>query len=87
MGISQLEIEILQALVREETPFVRSSHRLRLEMLGLVKDGPFGLCITAAGREAAGTTSALKAEPIDMPPVQLDGAGRRRMLRRGHALE
>jgi hypothetical protein len=87
MGISALEIEILRALAREEDPFVRSSHRIRLEMLGLVRDGPNGLIITEAGRQAASTISNVQIETIDRPPLQLDAAGRRRMLRRGHALE
>jgi hypothetical protein len=87
MGISPLEIGILRALVREEDPFVRSSHRIRLEMLGLVKDGPGGLALTELGRQEATTSSKVKAETLDRPPVLLDAVGRRRMLRRGNPWE
>jgi hypothetical protein len=87
MGISTLEIQILQALVRGEQPSVRSSHRIRLEMLGLVQDGPQGLTITDAGRRAATMTSTVQAETADRPSLKVDSVGRRRMHQRGHALE
>jgi hypothetical protein len=64
MRISVREIEMLRALAAGEAGFVTSSHRLRLEMLGLVLDGPNGLRLTGAGREASMAT--IPPEPQDL---------------------
>ena len=80
------DIAILKALSSGQKPSVKSSHRLRLEMLGLVHDGPSGLSLTSAGVVASNTKSNFKHETMDRPTLEYDAVGRRRMLRRGHAL-
>jgi hypothetical protein len=56
------DIVVLRALMMGTTPDVRSDHRLRLELLGLVRDGAKGLSLTAAGREAITQTPATGIE-------------------------
>lgn len=73
------DIEVLRALGFGPAPDVRSHHRLRLELLGLVRDGPKGLILTAAGRE---TISQLLAKDVEDPRPfpeerQRDALGRR----------
>lgn len=82
MQLGRAEIEILQALVRDETVAVSSPQRLRLEMMGLATDGPKGFVLTAAGREAARTAAPTQHEKFEMPERQVDAAGRKRMLER-----
>lgn len=50
--LSPRDMDVLHALAMGTMPDVRSYHRLRLEMLGLVRDGANGLQLTAAGRQA-----------------------------------
>lgn len=67
MRISVREIEMLKALAAGEAGFVTSSHRLRLEMLGLVLDGPNGLRLTGAGREASMATVPSEPQALGNP--------------------
>jgi hypothetical protein len=80
--LGRTEIEILQALARNEHPVVPSSQRLRLEMLGLVIDAARGLSLTPAGRSAAEIAVPTEHERVDRPERELDAAGRRRMGQR-----
>ena len=86
MRLSPAEIDILKALSLGENLSLKSSHRLRLEMLGLVLDGPTGLSLTPAGLEASNAQSTFQYETIDRPAVKYDTVGKRRMFSRGHAL-
>ena len=65
--ISVREIEMFKALTAGEAGFVTSSHRLRLEMLGLVLDGPNGLRLTGAGREASMLTVPSEPQALGNP--------------------
>lgn len=62
------DIDVLRALSLGTAPDVRSNHRLRLELLGLVRDGATGLRLTAAGKEAIEQLAATDAE--DCQPVE-----------------
>ena len=61
-----------------KTPDVRSNHRLRLELLGLVLDGPKGLKLTAAGREAIGQLASTDNEDVRPEERERDSLGRRK---------
>ena len=78
------DIEVLRTLLLGTVPDVRSNHRLRLELLGLVRDGAKGLKLTAAGREALAEVAATKTD--DRSPVeeerQRDALGQKRNMRR-----
>lgn len=75
MRVSPAEINILRALARSEAPAIRSTHLVRLEMLGLVIDSVTGLKLTALGRSIA----ASKIEPTDADALQFDRSGSRKM--------
>ncbi|MGQ0581169.1 MAG: hypothetical protein ACT4O6_04490 [Reyranella sp.] len=51
--LSPHELSLLKALESGRRPPITSSHRTRLELLGLVRDGPAGLRLTAEGRRCA----------------------------------
>jgi hypothetical protein len=75
------EIETLQALAKRKPIPVASHQRLRLEMLGLARDGPGGLRITVAGRKYLDEASAFafRSEPDDEAvTARRDALGRRR---------
>ena len=75
------DIAVLRALASGNSDVPRS-YRLRLEMLGLAKDGPTGLCLTDAGRAAAESAPAqtdAQAKPRPEPGRDVMG---RRLFRR-----
>lgn len=82
LRLSQKDVDVLRLLAANEHPDVNSAHRLRLELLGLVSDGPRGLCLTPAGRRAATEEANIEHETIERKPQRVDAAGRRRMLER-----
>ena len=86
MMLSQFEIDLLRALLRDEKPGLNSAHRLRLEMKSLVSDGADGLRLTKSGEQAARTESAFQHETLVRPEGKVDAKGRRKMLERGHAI-
>jgi hypothetical protein len=77
MRISALEIQILNELLAGEMAPVASSHRLRLEMMGLVRDTRAGLVLTEAGKLAAAAQPTVVHEAYDRLPEKVDAAGRR----------
>ncbi len=85
--LSPHELSLLQALDSGRTPAVTSSHRTRLELLGLVRDGPAGLQLTPEGHRCAGKIKA-PAEPErlacpgDADSTPRDARGRRKRGRR-----
>lgn len=87
MELSEFEIAMLRTLLKGAQPLITSSHRIRLEMLGLVRDGADGLILTAAGRQAAVSVSRFKPEPVDKPRIKTDAAGRKKLGQRRHAFE
>jgi hypothetical protein len=87
MRLSPHELLILQALARGQQPTVSSKHRTRYELLGLVRDGPAGLQLTAEGlrrtrEKAAPTVKPEKAPPVrEQRPPARDAMGRRKRRR------
>ena len=82
--LSAEELRIVQALMTGGPATLSSAHRLRLELLGLLKDGPQGPKLTDLGRRHAGAP----ASPRDIAdhtsstsdqrvPAKRDRAGRR----------
>jgi hypothetical protein len=82
MRLGTNDLAVLNALVRHETPEVSSAHRLRLEMLGLVRDTAAGLRLTPAGEKAAACAPTVEHEKIEEAPRRVDALGRKRMLER-----
>jgi len=63
MRMSPHELLILQALAGGHRPPITSNHRTRLELLGLVRDGPSGLQLTAEGHRRARQKQPAMVEP------------------------
>lgn len=82
--LSRDEILLLRALAEGRPVHLPSTHRLRLELLGLVHDGSSGLTLTARGHHCARQSSAedeqQPAPPASAPPR--DRLGRRKANRR-----
>ena len=84
MRVSPHELQILQALASGRKPPLSSSHRTRLELLGLVRDGPSGVQLTAEGHRRAWQKSQALTQhekfthSSDSPSVPRDKRGRRK---------
>jgi hypothetical protein len=78
MRLGMTEIRILQALAAGDSPSPSSNQRTRLEMLGLVKDGPGGLYLTPEGRALAGVAVPTPHETLESPERALSANGRRK---------
>jgi len=82
--VSPHELQLLQALANGRQPPVTSSHRMRLELLGLVRDGPSGLQLTAEGQRRAQekpTVAVVPEKPAPSPETDTtprDARGRRK---------
>lgn len=79
--ISAEEQRLLRALSVGQTVKLPSAHRLRLELLGLLRDGPSGPRLTPLGRRHA-ETAVTEAESSARTPgngstVKRDRLGRR----------
>jgi hypothetical protein len=87
MRLSPHELLILQALARGQQPTVTSKHRTRYELLGLVRDGPAGLQLTAEGLRRTREKAAPAVDPEKASSVReqrlaaRDATGRRRRRR------
>ena len=53
-NLSTLELDVLRKLVNGEAVSLSSQLRLRLELLGVIRDGARGIVVTPAGRQLAG---------------------------------
>ena len=51
--LSDLEIELLRKLVNGEAVSISSQQRVRLELAGMVREGPNGIVVTLTGRSLA----------------------------------
>ena len=83
-NLSTFELEILGKLVNGEAVSVRSQHRVRLELAGLIREGAKGILVTAEGRRLAGQQRANArsgSHPTD-PKVTFDKRGRRMPFQR-----
>ena len=80
MRISAEEQRLLRALSVGQTVKLPSSHRLRLELLGLLHDGPSGPRLTPLGRqhaESAVTENEPATRAENDSAVKRDRLGRR----------
>lgn len=79
--ISAEEQRLLRALSVGQAVKLPSAHRLRLELLGLLRDGPAGPRLTALGRQHAAAAfsdeEASSAPRADQPVKKRDRLGRR----------
>jgi hypothetical protein len=79
--ISADEQRLLRALSVGQAVKLPSAHRLRLELLGLLRDGPAGPRLTALGRQHAAASltdeEASAAPRPDQPTKKRDRLGRR----------
>jgi hypothetical protein len=50
LKLSDLEVEILRNLVNGEAVSVSSQQRVRLELAGVIREGPNGIVVTLTGR-------------------------------------
>jgi hypothetical protein len=85
--LSPHELTLLQALESGRRPAVTSSHRTRLELLGLVRDGPAGLQLTPEGHRCAwqikaATDPKRPSRPSEADSIPRDTRGRRQRGRR-----
>ena len=53
LKLSDLEIELLRKLMNGEAVSISSQQRVRLELAGMIKEGPKGIVVTPAGRSLA----------------------------------
>ena len=53
LNLSDLEIELLRKLVNGEAVSISSQQRVRLELAGMIREGPKGIVVTLTGRNLA----------------------------------
>jgi hypothetical protein len=79
--LSTEELHLLKALSVGQPVRLPSAHRLRLEMMGLLRDGPSGPRLTELGmrqaQAAPSEASSKVEEPTPEAPVKRDRKGRR----------
>jgi hypothetical protein len=81
--LSRDEILLLRALAEGRSVHLASTHRLRLELLGLINDNAAGVTLTSRGRrcsQQSSTEDEVPAAPVNGPPR--DRLGRRKANRR-----
>jgi hypothetical protein len=84
LKLSDLEIELLRKLLNGEAVSIPSQQRVRLELAGMIREGPKGIAVTLTGRslarqkprEATATDAALGVR------VVRDSRGRRMPFQR-----
>ena len=84
LKLSDLEIELLRKLVNGEAASIHSRQRVRLELAGMIKEGPKGIVVTPTGRSVA------RAKPAEVAAngavrdinVSRDSRGRRMPFQR-----
>jgi hypothetical protein len=84
LKLSDLEVELLRKLVNGEAVSLSSRQRVRLELAGMIREGPNGVVVTLTGRSLARDKPA-DATAIDAAPevnVSRDRRGRRKPFQR-----
>jgi len=84
LRLSDLEIEILRKLVNGEAVSLSSQQRVRLELAGMIREGPNGVDVTLTGRNLA-REKATQANATEAAPevnVSRDRRGRRMPFQR-----
>lgn len=77
------ELRALRDLMMGRPTRLPSSHRVRLEMLGLLNDGPDGPKLTSLAKRYVSTEQAASTSSAASPmPEKLDKKGRRMPFRR-----
>jgi hypothetical protein len=84
LKLSDLEIKLLRKLVNGEAASIHSRQRVRLELAGMIKEGPKGIVVTPTGRSLA------RAKPAEVAAtgavrdinVSRDSRGRRMPFQR-----
>lgn len=77
------ELRALRDLLMGRPAQMSSNHRVRLELLGLLKDGPEGPKLTSDGKRYASVQqTASVSSPESSMPDKLDKKGRRMPFRR-----
>lgn len=83
--LTQVDLEALRAIHTNSGPF-KPNHVVRLELLGLVRDGPSGPSLTPDGRRALTRPPTVFA--VDTPrerSAETDSLGRRKGGKDGRA--
>ncbi len=82
--LSTLELDILRRLVNGEAVSPSSQLRIRLELVGAIREGARGITVTEMGRRLARLAPANVAadRPPSAPKVARDGRGRRKPFQR-----
>ena len=81
--LSRDEVLLLRALSEGRPVHLASTHRLRLELLGLISDGAAGITLTDRGRRCA--QQSIDSDEKPAAPVgdqERDRLGRRKQNRR-----
>jgi|EndMetStandDraft_6_1072998.scaffolds.fasta_scaffold1091667_1 hypothetical protein len=83
-NLSNLELEVLRKLVNGEVVSLSSQLRLRLELVGALREGAQGIAVTEVGKSLARrkTVEAPANSPAPESKVARDGRGRRMPNRR-----
>jgi hypothetical protein len=84
LKLSDLEVEILRKLVNGEAVSISSQQRVRLELAGMIREGPNGIVVTVTGRgltrhKSANATNTQAAGDVK---VARDSRGRRMPFQR-----
>jgi hypothetical protein len=84
LKLSDLEIEILRKLVNGEAVSISSQQRIRLELAGMIREGPGGIVVTLTGRSLAREKPTEETARGARPEVKVarDRRGRRMPFQR-----
>lgn len=83
MRLGAEELRILRDLLMGRPTHLSSSHRLRLEMLGLLKDGPDGFKLTDLAKSYVSVEQPTSESSLESSMLEKrDKAGRRMPFRR-----
>ena len=77
MRLSSYEIDVLRALASGGDPVLSSNHRLRFELLGLVRETPSGVLLTKLGEQSLDLRPSIAHETLEPSERRLDILGRR----------
>jgi hypothetical protein len=82
--LSVREIELLRKVLKGEAFTMPSQQRVRLELLGIIRDGADGLIVTPEGKRLARATLKVELddEPTQKKNVLLNRRGRRMPFQR-----
>ncbi len=76
--LGDFELETLRKLANGESVSLSSHLRLRLEMAGVIQDGPRGIVLTGVGRRLANEKRDVAvSSPLPEPKFVRDRRGRR----------